>query len=80
MIQSIINQMIASLIDYDIVIGSRFEEGGRVVEKWGLHRRMISGTGVFMARILTGTKDPLSGYFFIKKECGEWLKTKNKRL
>ena len=73
----IINQMIASLIDNDIVIGSRFEDGGRV-EKWGLHRRMISGTGVFMARILTRTKDPLSGYFFIKRDVANGLKLKTK--
>ena len=76
---SILNQMITSLISYDIVIGSRFEKGS-VVEKWGLHRRIISGMGVFMARILTRTKDPLSGYFFHEKERGERLEIKNKRL
>ena len=73
----IINQMIASLIDNDIVIGSRFEDGGRV-EKWGLHRRMISGTGVFMAKILVGVKDPLSGYFFMKKDVIDGVKLKTK--
>ena len=74
---SILNQMIASLIDYDITIGSRFEEGS-VVEKWRFHRRVISGTGIFMARILTGTKDPLSGYFFIKRNAVNSLKLKTK--
>lgn len=77
----ILNQMIASLIDNDIVMGSRFEKGSKV-EKWGLHRRIISGTGVFMARILTGVKDPLSGYFFMKKDVinGVNLKTKGYKI
>lgn len=77
----ILNQMIASLIDNDIVIGSRFENGSKV-ENWGLHRRIISGTGVFMARIITGVKDPLSGYFFMKKEVisGVNLKTKGYKI
>lgn len=77
----ILNQMIASLIDNDIVMGSRFKEGSKV-ENWGLHRRIISGTGVFMARILTGVKDPLSGYFFMKKEVinGVNLKTKGYKI
>lgn len=77
----ILNQMIASLIDNDIVMGSRFENGSKV-ENWGLHRRMISGAGVFMARILTGVKDPLSGYFFMKKEVikGVNLKTKGYKI
>ena len=74
---SILNQMITSLISYDIVIGSRFEKGS-VVEKWGLHRRIISGMGVFMARILTRTKDPLSGYFFMKRSAVNGLKLKTK--
>ena len=78
---AILNQMIASLLDHDVVIGSRFEEGS-VVEKWRLHRRMISGAGVFMARILTGTRDPLSGYFFMKKKTidGINLKTKGYKI
>lgn len=77
----ILNQMITSLVDNDIVMGSRFKEGSKV-EKWGLHRRMISGTGVFMARILTGVKDPLSGYFFMKKDVinGVNLKTKGYKI
>ena len=77
----ILNQMIASLIDNDIVIGSRFENESKV-ENWGLHRRIISGTGVFMARILAGVNDPLSGYFFMKKDVinGVNLKTKGYKI
>lgn len=77
----ILNQMINSLIDNDIVIGSRFERGSRV-ENWGLHRRIISGAGVFLAKIITGTKDPLSGYFFMKTDVikGIELKTKGYKI
>ena len=74
---SILNRMIVSLTDNDIVMGSRFKEGSKV-EKWGLHRRMISGTGVFMAKILAGVNDPLSGYFFMKKGVVEGINLKTK--
>ena len=74
---NILNRMIVSLADNDIVMGSRFKEGSKV-EKWGLHRRMISGTGVFMAKILAGVNDPLSGYFFMKKGVIEGINLKTK--
>ena len=74
---NILNRMIVSLTDNDIVMGSRFKEGSKV-EKWGLHRRMISGTGVFMAKILAGVNDPLSGYFFMKKGVIEGINLKTK--
>lgn len=63
----IINNLILSLEDNDIAIGSRFEKGSQI-EKWTLPRKLVSGTGVFLARLLTGTKDPLSGYFFLNRE------------
>lgn len=50
----------------DIVIGSRFQETS-VVEGWKWWRRLISETGVFLTRVLTGVRDPLSGYFFFQK-------------
>ncbi|MBU6430872.1 MAG: polyprenol monophosphomannose synthase [Patescibacteria group bacterium] len=71
----ILNQMISSLVDNDIAIGNRFGEGSGI-ENWGLHRRMISGAGVFLAKILTRTKDPLSGYFFMKKSVISGVKLK----
>ena len=74
---NILNRMIVSLADNDIVMGSRFKEGSKV-EKWGLHRRMISGAGVFMAKILAGVNDPLSGYFFMKKGVIEGINLKTK--
>lgn len=77
----ILNQMIESLTDQDIAIGSRFGERSKI-ENWEFHRRMISWAGVFLARILTGIEDPLSGYFFIKKDVinGVKLKTKGYKI
>ncbi len=57
----------------DLVIGSRFEEGS-VVEKWKWWRRLISETGVLITRFLTGVKDPLSGYFVLRKKVIENVK------
>ncbi len=62
----IINQLITSLVEHDIAIGGRFEEGSEV-EHWVWWRKLTSQTGVFFARKLTGAHDPLSGYFFMRR-------------
>lgn len=64
---AILNQLILSLSEYDIAMGGRFEVESSA-ENWTLSRKMISGTGVFLARLLTGVKDPLSGYFFMDRK------------
>lgn len=63
----ILNDMIRGLDEYDIVMGSRFAQGS-AVEQWAWYRKALSNTGVFFARLLTGVKDPLSGYFLFKRE------------
>ncbi|HLD38986.1 MAG TPA: polyprenol monophosphomannose synthase [archaeon] len=50
----------------DFVIGSRYIHGGGV-DEWGFYRRVISKIATFMVRPITHVKDPLSGYFFVKK-------------
>ena len=50
----------------DFVIGSRKVSGGGV-ENWPIRRRIISEGASLLARGLTGVKDPMSGFFFIKK-------------
>lgn len=69
----ILNDLILSLAENDIAVGSRFEEGSKI-EKWTLDRKIISGTGIFLAKLLTGTNDPLSGYFFFKREVIEGVR------
>lgn len=63
----ILNDIFRALDEHDVAMGSRFAEGSEV-EKWALHRKALSSVGVFFARALTGVKDPLSGYFFFRRE------------
>lgn len=64
---AIINSMILALENNDVVIGSRFEKES-IVEDRSVIRRVISGTGVFLTKLLTGVNDPLSGYFFFRRD------------
>lgn len=52
---------------YDIVIGSRYIEGGKI-EGWNKIRRIISKGAIILSKPLhNNIKDPISGYFFMKK-------------
>ena len=52
----------------DVVIGSRYTEGGNT--HWDTNRAIISKSATFLAHLLIPTskmvKDPLSGYFLVK--------------
>ncbi|MGQ0614771.1 MAG: glycosyltransferase [Planctomycetaceae bacterium] len=52
----------------DFVIGSRYVEGGTTGEGWGLFRRLNSRVATLLARPLTAAKDPLSGFFALRRE------------
>ena len=52
---------------HDIVIGSRYISGGRI-EAWSIFRTIISRGAIMLSRPLTNVKDPVSGYFFMKRE------------
>lgn len=62
----ILNDIIKALDTHDIAMGSRFEEGS-TVEQWAAWRRALSNVGVWGTHLLTGVKDPLSGYFFMRR-------------
>lgn len=52
---------------YDVVIGSRYMDGGGI-KKWPLKRRIISLGATFLGRLLfPDVTDPVSGFFAIKK-------------
>jgi len=53
---------------FDLAIGSRYVKGGRI-EGWGLYRKFLSKGATLLARVFTNVKDPMTGYFLIKKEC-----------
>lgn len=53
--------------DVDIVVASRLVEGGGT-EDWPKSRKLTSYLAGLLAKPITPTKDPMSGYFLIKKE------------
>ena len=63
---AILNALVFALDGCDISIGSRFEKGSKV-ENWKWWRRLISEVGVRVTKLLSGVKDPLSGYFFFRR-------------
>ncbi len=63
---AILPDLIRGLDLHDVTIGSRFGVNAGV-ENWPIHRKLISLLGVAFARRLTGVKDPLSGYFFVRR-------------
>lgn len=65
----------------DIVVGSRYVKGGGV-EVWPWHRRIISFGATSLARPLTRVKDPMSGFFLIKKNviAGKKLNAKGYKI
>lgn len=53
--------------NYDLVVGTR-KKGGSV-EKWPLHRKLISKLGEILAKPLSkNCSDPMSGFFFLKRD------------
>lgn len=54
----------------DFVIGSRYVKGGNI-KGWGFKRKAMSKVATFLAKPFTKVKDPMTGFFMIKKECIE---------
>lgn len=61
----------------DIVVGSRLIEGG-AIKNWPLSRKIISKIATLLAKPLTNIKDPMSGFFFLKKEVIKSIEFKSK--
>lgn len=51
----------------DMAIGSRYVPGGDT-PGWPMHRRLLSRLGGLIARPLTDVRDPMSGFFAVKRE------------
>lgn len=63
----LIPKMLGEIKTNDLVIGSRHINGGGV-EEWPIARRLFSKFATVLARPISGgVRDPLSGFFFIKK-------------
>jgi|GEM_PF-688075 len=52
---------------WDVAVGSRYIAGGSCGE-WSWKRRLISWGATLLAKPLTSIKDPMSGFFCIRKE------------
>jgi len=50
------------------VIGSRYVPGGSTDDDWGLFRWLNSQVATLMSRPLTSAKDPMAGFFALRKE------------
>ncbi|HJX04450.1 MAG TPA: glycosyltransferase family 2 protein [Thermoplasmata archaeon] len=53
-----------------MVIGSRYVKGGGA-ENWPFYRKLVSKGATFLSRGLTKVKDPMSGFFAVKREVVE---------
>ncbi len=51
----------------DFTIGSRYIKGGKI-KGWNLKRMVMSKTATLLSRIYTKVKDPMTGFFMIKRE------------
>jgi len=51
----------------DISVGSRYVKGGKT-KGWPFRRKVISKIAGMLAKPITGMKDPMSGFFFFRRE------------
>jgi dolichol-phosphate mannosyltransferase len=67
----LIEEMYEKIKDYDLIIASRYVEGGGI-ENWNIIRKIISKGAIFLSHLLLPetkkVKDTISGYFIIRKE------------
>lgn len=70
-----LKNLLARLADYDVVIGSRYVEGGKMEVDWSLFRRAVSRLGSAFARFMLGlsARDCTSGYRCYKRKVLESL-------
>jgi dolichol-phosphate mannosyltransferase len=52
----------------EFCIGSRYAQGGKTKEDWGLLRRINSQGATLLARPLTRVRDPMAGFFCLRRE------------
>jgi dolichol-phosphate mannosyltransferase len=55
----------------DFAIGSRYVPGGSTDSEWGLFRYLNSKVATIMARPFTNARDPMAGFFALRRESFE---------
>ena len=67
-----IPRMLAKLEEgADFVVGSRYVEGGSTSDDWGFLRWLNSRVATLMARPLTSVRDPMAGFFALRRSTFE---------
>ncbi len=56
----------------DIVIGSRYVDGSKILD-WNRFRSIVSRGAIMLSSPLTDVKDPMSGYFFLRRSVIEGI-------
>jgi dolichol-phosphate mannosyltransferase len=51
----------------DFVVGSRYAEGGTTSDDWGVFRWLNSRVATLLARPLTTVRDPMAGFFMLRR-------------
>jgi dolichol-phosphate mannosyltransferase len=51
----------------EMAVGSRYVRGGSTDERWGLFRKLNSLVATVLARPLTRVRDPMSGFFAMRR-------------
>jgi dolichol-phosphate mannosyltransferase len=66
--RGLIPEMLAALDDgMEVVVGSRFTDGGSTADDWGLLRWLNSRLATLLALPFTSLSDPMSGFFAIRR-------------
>jgi dolichol-phosphate mannosyltransferase len=52
----------------DLAIGSRYVKGGKIIG-WNFKRKLMSRVAVALFKPFSNVKDPMTGFFLIKKSC-----------
>ena len=55
----------------DFVVGSRYARGGTTSDDWGVLRWLNSRVATLLARPLTSVRDPMSGFFVLRRSTFE---------
>jgi dolichol-phosphate mannosyltransferase len=63
-----IREMFEAMRDSDLVIGSRYVKNGKIVG-WNFKRKFMSKAATFLSRPFTSVRDPMTGYFFVRRDC-----------
>jgi len=63
--------LLEALAEGDFAVGSRYAHGGSTDEVWSLFRRLNSRVATVLARPLTPVRDPMAGFFALRRETFE---------